>query len=268
MGAALFAAELRHLASRYRLVTASELPEAAVERRPGERFPAAITFDDDTRSHVELVAPLLRSRGATATFYLTGASLEGSSPFWWERLQAAVARGLDVSSLELQSARAGAGIHDIAREIERLDPAARDRIDDALHNIDGTDPPDQGLGAKDVERLVAAGFEIGFHTRRHYRLPELDDDALARALREGRSKLEDVVGGPLRSIAYPHGVADARVAEAAREAGFRTGYTGRDEAITAAQDILLLGRVSPSYRSLGELAFDVAWAIFRSRSSR
>src|SRR5918999_999984 len=64
----LFESHVRYLASHYRLVTASELPRAARERRPGTPFPVAITLDDDLRSHVDMVAPILARAGATATF--------------------------------------------------------------------------------------------------------------------------------------------------------------------------------------------------------
>lgn len=267
MGVALFATELRHLASRYRLVTGSELPRAAADRGPGEPFPIAITFDDDTRSHVDLVAPLLRSHGATATFYLTGASLQDGSPFWWECLQTALARGADLSRLGLRAARDGESIHEIGREIEGLHPEARDRIAATLRRLAGPQPPDEGLRRRDVEALAAAGFEIGFHTRKHYRLTDLEEEALSRALCEGRDDLESVSNRrpAVTSIAYPHGAADARVAAAARKAGFLTGYTGRHDIVMPGDDSLLLGRLSPSYRSLGELAFDIASAIVRSR---
>ena len=56
----------------------------------GEPFPLAITFDDDLRSHVELALPILPVAGAPATFFLTGASLQGPASFWWERLDRAL----------------------------------------------------------------------------------------------------------------------------------------------------------------------------------
>ena len=59
----------------------------------------AITFDDDLRSHVDFAAPLLARVGATATFFLSGSSLDDPNRFWWERLQEAFDRGLDLPSV-------------------------------------------------------------------------------------------------------------------------------------------------------------------------
>ena len=88
-----FEAHVRYLNRHCRLVRASELLEAARERRRGEPFPVAITFDDDLPSHVQGAMPVLERHGAPATFFLCGASLERPFAFWWERLQRAWDRG-------------------------------------------------------------------------------------------------------------------------------------------------------------------------------
>ena len=262
MGSELFAAQVRHLASGYRLVAASELLAATRERRRGERFPVAITFDDDLSSHVDAAAPILSAAGATATFFVCGASLHGPHRFWWERLQAAVEDDVDLSTLDLREKT----IHDLGRRMQALAPGARDELDARLAELVGPDPQESGLRAEALRQLAASGLEIGFHTRRHDALPPLGDAELAEAMRAGRSELEEVVG-PLRTISYPHGLADARVAAAARAAGFEAGFTGVPAAVTNGSDPLLLGRVSPSYASLGELAFDVAWTVCRAAFS-
>jgi peptidoglycan/xylan/chitin deacetylase (PgdA/CDA1 family) len=262
MGTELFAAQVRHLASGYRLVAASGLLAATRERRRGERFPVAITFDDDLSSHVDAAAPILSSAGATATFFVCGASLHGPHRFWWERLQAALDDDLDLSTLDLEPAP----VHQVGLRIQSLPPQARDELDARLAELVGPDPLESGLRADALRRLAASGMEIGFHTRRHDVLPALGDDELAEAMRVGRSELEEVVG-PLRTISYPHGLADARVTAAARAADFEAGFTGLPAAVTSASDPLLLPRVSPSYVSLGELAFDVAWTLCRAAFS-
>jgi peptidoglycan/xylan/chitin deacetylase (PgdA/CDA1 family) len=268
MGTSLFAAQVRHLCSQYRVVAASELLDAIRERRRGAPFPAAITFDDDLATHAKVVVPILASAGATATFFLSGASLCAPHRFWWERLQAAVDQRLDLTSLNVAMSRPATAIHELGRTIEALPPTARAKVEDELRRIVGPDPPDAGLRAESVERLAAAGVEIGFHTRRHDLLPLLDDDDLARAMEEGRRELAALLGRPLTSIAYPHGRADARVASAARAAGFDVGFTGQPGVVTSEADPLLLGRLSPSYTSVGEFAFDVAWAVVRANGQR
>jgi peptidoglycan/xylan/chitin deacetylase (PgdA/CDA1 family) len=267
MGAGLFAAQVRHLRRRYRVVPASELLKAARARRRSEAFPVAITFDDDLETHADVVAPILSASGATGTFFLCGASLRTPHAFWWERLQAAVDGGLDLEPLGFNVSRRSS-IHDIGRRIEGLDPAQRSEVERQLDEIVGPDPPDAGMRAEAVRRLLAAGLEVGFHTHRHDALPPLADADLARAFQAGRSELEDILGDRLTVISYPHGRADARVAAAARAAGFTAGFTGYQEVVRPDSEPLLLGRLSPSYRSVGEFAFDLAWALWQSARQR
>jgi len=265
LGSRLFAEQVRYLNDRYRLVPASRLLEAASERRTGDPFPVAITFDDDLRSHVVTAAPILARAGAPATFFLTGACLRGPHRFWWERLQEACDRGIDLSPLGI--AGPGADVHELGRAVEALPARRIDELDAALRGLAGPDPEDAGLRAEHVAALAADGFEIGFHTRRHYPLLGLTAAALDAATAEGLAELEEAAGARLTTIAYPHGRADGRVAGAARAAGFGAGFTGAPGPVTPESDPLLLCRVSPSYASVGELAVDVALAV-RSAVSR
>jgi peptidoglycan/xylan/chitin deacetylase (PgdA/CDA1 family) len=267
MGTKLFAAHVRHLAAGYRLVAASELLRATRERRRGARFPVALTFDDDLSSHADVAGPILSSAGVTATFFVSGASLYGPHRFWWERLQTAFDDSVELSSLHLQPVPGKAAIHELGRRIQTLPPHARDELAARLGDLVGSDPHESGLRAGALRRLVEGGMEIGFHTRRHDVLPTLGDEDLDEAMWAGRSELEDAVG-PLRTISYPHGLADARVAAAGRAAGFEAGFTGVPAAVTSGSDPFLLGRVSPSYVSVGELAFDVAWTLCRAAFHR
>ena len=214
-------------------------------RRRGRRIPVALTFDDDLASHLEVAAPLLRRLACPAAFFLTGAGLDGPHGFWWQRLQAAADRGLDPRpALRTAGLRAGAEqpLADLAADVERSPAAVRADVAQALSQLVGEDPPAYSLTQSQVRQLARAGFEIGFHTRDHRPLPELADDELARALRDGRAALEAAAGGRLTTIAYPHGHADERVAAAARAAGYTDGFGGPGRSITARSDRLLLGR--------------------------
>ena len=78
---------------------------------------------------------------------------------------------------------------------------------------------------EELGRLAEDGWEIGSHTCSHPRLTTLADAALDEELRRSKSVCEDRLGRPCDSIAYPYGDHDARVAEAARRAGYRAAGT-------------------------------------------
>jgi peptidoglycan/xylan/chitin deacetylase (PgdA/CDA1 family) len=260
LGTRLFEAQLCYVKARYDVVPVSEILEATRGRRRRGRFPVAITFDDDLGSHARVAMPITTRMQLPAAFFVCGASLEEPFAFWWERLQTAVVRGLALTTLGLREA---SSIHEVALTIEALPPADRDALSALLESHIGSDAPDAGMRASDLERLVTAGFEIGFHTLRHDPLPALDDDALAEAMIAGRERLAALAGREVRMIAYPHGRADGRVAAAARRAGYELGFTCDFARIDADADPLLLGRIEPPFTSTGHYALRLARALTR-----
>jgi len=109
----------------------------------------------------------------------------------------------------------------------------------------------RALSWDDLAALAAAGWEIGSHTLSHAHLPELDGTALERELRGSRAAIEDALGRPCRSLAYPFGEVDARVRAAAAAAGFVAGCTTGG---SAHADPLLCPRVGVDGRD-SRLAF-------------
>jgi peptidoglycan/xylan/chitin deacetylase (PgdA/CDA1 family) len=68
--------------------------------------------------------------------------------------------------------------------------------------------------------LARRGWEIGSHTRTHPRLTSVPDDRLGEELAGSKDAVELRIGAPCRTIAYPYGDVDERVAMAARAAGY------------------------------------------------
>lgn len=81
------------------------------------------------------------------------------------------------------------------------------------------------MSLEDLRGLVAAGWEIGAHSRTHPHLRELADNALAAELQGSREDCERLLGHPCLSLAYPYGDEDRRVQRAAAEAGFAAAAT-------------------------------------------
>ena len=268
LGRRPFEAQLDYLAKTFRVVAPSRLLEAAIERRARERFPLAITFDDDLRSHVDVAAPELQRRELRAGFFVTGGAVTGGGGVWWDDLQALADNGQrspvrlhSLPELDLGPVVRGVpgAIHRAAETIERLPVARLDAVAAELRAHARRSP--QGLTASELQSLMEAGFEVGFHTRRHHLLTKLDDEALATAMTEGRAELERALGKPFTAIAYPHGKADARVAEAARSSGYAFGFTGYPTSAAPGTDPLMIGRVEVTSASLGDFARAITAAL-------
>jgi peptidoglycan/xylan/chitin deacetylase (PgdA/CDA1 family) len=78
-----------------------------------------------------------------------------------------------------------------------------------------------GMSWDQLGSLAAAGWEVGSHTRSHPRLTELDAESLSGELSGSRQEIEERLGAPCLSLAYPYGDTDDRVVAAAGEAGYR-----------------------------------------------
>jgi peptidoglycan/xylan/chitin deacetylase (PgdA/CDA1 family) len=266
----LFEAELGHLRRRYRVVRASELPAAVAARRRGDRFPVAITFDDDLASHVEVATPALRRVGVPATFFVCGASIERPWTFWWEALQIVCDRRLaepahvpDVDPADFRAAlaREPGALGRVARSIESLPPERLEALRAQLVDRLAPDLRPKPFGAGGVSTLAGQGFDVGFHTRRHLLLTGVDEPRLEAALLDGRADVELAAGRPVTLLAYPHGKADDRVAAAAERAGYELAFTGRREPVGPHTPPWLIGRIEPKADSPGRFALEVARAL-------
>jgi peptidoglycan/xylan/chitin deacetylase (PgdA/CDA1 family) len=265
LGIELFRAQLEHLRRNYEVVPLRELAPRMAQRTPGARIPVAITFDDDLARHLTVAAPALEEFGFAATFFLSGNGLEEATRFWWQDLQAILDRGPDAwASMQQELGQTwpwavqASGFHRLATTIEALPPDERDEVAERLRALAGPVPADEGLRRDDVAELARRGFEIGFHTLRHYALPTLPEKRLDEAMSEGRDQLEDVAGYRPASIAYPHAKADLRVAEAAQRAGFEIGLVCGGGVATPEQHPLLIDRIDGWANSLAGFAWSLA----------
>ncbi len=76
------------------------------------------------------------------------------------------------------------------------------------------------LEREDARALARTGMELGSHTLGHPDLRALDDAALADELAQSKREVEAVTGRPCRTLAYPYGLFDRRVAAAVEAAGY------------------------------------------------
>jgi peptidoglycan/xylan/chitin deacetylase (PgdA/CDA1 family) len=80
------------------------------------------------------------------------------------------------------------------------------------------------LGWAELATLRDRGWEVGSHTVTHMLLTSGDDLRLASELDDSRRTIADRLGS-CETVAYPYGVADTRVAAAARRAGYAAACT-------------------------------------------
>jgi peptidoglycan/xylan/chitin deacetylase (PgdA/CDA1 family) len=105
--------------------------------------------------------------------------------------------------------------------VGRPEPMRWDGIERSADGPDGHEL--RCLDWPGLRALHADGWEVGSHTVDHPRLTALDDDELTGQLTASRAALEAGLGAPVRSVAYPYGAVDGRVAARAAAAGYAAG---------------------------------------------
>jgi len=98
------------------------------------------------------------------------------------------------------------------------------------------------LSPAQMREMAAAGIEFGSHTVSHLHLPTAGTRQLHRELVESRQKLEDVLGKPVLSFAYPYGAYSPEVRTAVQEAGYAFAVTN-DSGVPFLADRWAIARV-------------------------
>lgn len=247
-----FAEHLDLLRRHYRVLPAGELVERLSRRGPGglEDGSVAVTFDDGYADNLETAAPIAARLGVPlAVFAAIGPILEGS-PFWWDEMAA-------------RRRAAGAAQEDgqLHARLRRLPESERRRaLDEA-----GPEPAPASLASRgrpltaaELARLATLpGIEIGSHTVSHPSLAALPEAEQLREMTESRTRLESLLGRPVRLLAYPFGKAadvSAATRRLARRAGYQAAFTSQTGRIVPSSPRHALPRLSVHAWPAEELA--------------
>jgi peptidoglycan/xylan/chitin deacetylase (PgdA/CDA1 family) len=94
-----------------------------------------------------------------------------------------------------------------------------------------------------MRALDAAGVTIGSHTSTHARLTELPAEQVTRELSDSKKQLEDLLGKPVCYFAYPYGLFNPAVRDAAEQSGYRGACSTRAGFNREGEDRFLLRRI-------------------------
>ena len=103
--------------------------------------------------------------------------------------------------------------------------------------------PGRMLSWEQVGKVAAAGIEIGAHSHTHRELDTLSRAEAAWEVAHSRSRLQDELGQPVRTFAYPYGYSTAHVRAAVRDAGYEAAFGVRNAYSHAGEDTLALSRI-------------------------
>lgn len=110
--------------------------------------------------------------------------------------------------------------------------------------------PDRLMDDAQVRDWLAAGHEIGSHTRSHPRLSKIPPDKAREEIFDSKKMLEDRFGIPIRHFCYPYGDLSPLVRDLVAEAGYATAVTTEWGVCQPGGDPLLIHRIGARAHSL------------------
>ena len=231
----------------YRTITVRDMV-AAFERGETPDDAVVLTFDDGYRDNHDVLLPILKEHGATATVFVQTGPMKGRLNwlhhyFWMlhregpHALGARMAEGVSRRNLaqDLRALPAGdvAGEYELKRLLKyEIGAEERDRLLAEIFTAAGGDERALAaavyLGPDDCRALDAAGVELGAHTVNHLILSSLDEKRQRQEIEGSLRDLQSWVGGDVPSFAYPYGRAwdyDDETRRILGELGFRSAIT-------------------------------------------
>jgi peptidoglycan/xylan/chitin deacetylase (PgdA/CDA1 family) len=187
---------------------------------------AAITFDDGYRDNLLSAKPLLVERSLPATVFVTSGLVGNAEGFWTDRLAALfLGDELPVAHLdvELAGTRLLIDVHTgrarerayrfVHRHLHPLPPGTIDAALLALSSAAGTHravAPSALPVDLDQLRDLARGdtIAIGAHSVTHARLASLAPADQRYEIAESGHRLEEILGQPVPTFAYPYGTVE------------------------------------------------------------
>ena len=262
-----FRAQVSHLARRHQVVDLAGAEAFIAGRETGPGMRVLVTLDDGYRDNLTEALPELERARVPAVLFVTTGPVGRGVRFPWERLKRVVddpdrsalpLPGGDGISLGPRGRRRGIAFRRLHRWLGALERAEREAILVLWESRSSPDPRNDGpLSWPEVRRLAASGVAIGSHTVEHPRLSRLEDAVLAWELRESRRRIEEEVGAPVRSLAYPSGDHDARVVTGAGAAGYQIAFT-----TVAGSNLPGCAALALRRKGTGERSAETPWGTF------
>nr|BBH88609.1 hypothetical protein KTC_33600 [Thermosporothrix sp. COM3] len=256
-----------YLQRHYRIVPLEEAldevyaPDAQLNGDP--RSPVVVTFDDGYRDNYTYAFPLASQLRVPFTIYLIPDYIDSGDYFWWDEGKRLVQRAR-VSKVQLEGKvyrlSESQEVDELSHLIDqrlRFAPSVAERerfltmVREALQapsEVLPAEEPGMPLTWDEVREMDASQLvSFGAHTLHHPVLSALTDPAeVRREIVDCKRVLEERLGHPVRSFAYPIGQMQhisPEVVEAVREAGYSWALTTRYGDNTPEADPLLLHRV-------------------------
>jgi peptidoglycan/xylan/chitin deacetylase (PgdA/CDA1 family) len=228
-----FAEQLEQINSRFQVLRLTELAEA-LEAGELPRRAVVITFDDGYRDNLDNARPLLERYEMPATVFVASGHLGSSRDFWWDELEL------------LCASAPGLPLFELWEKLKPLPRLEREGKLDSLWRSAGIERPpcSTALEASELKELARDGLvEIGGHTVSHAQLTALTPAEQRAEIQVGKERLEEILGRPIESFAFPYGDQNPASIACVKELGFKSTCAVTVGTVRAGTDAYAIPRI-------------------------
>ncbi|MEI6176292.1 MAG: polysaccharide deacetylase family protein [Verrucomicrobiota bacterium] len=239
---ARFVSGVQALRRRYQIVSLDAAVAMLSRRMEWRPRCVVLTFDDSLHCLLPTAAAWLSESGLNATFFLSTEVIDRQRPYWWKRLESAVAASIakavsarlpDGTTFRIDPALGLGSVAPLKKALKLLPTA---EIEAVVTNLEeqfggagtasaGDNPYARVLSWPEVRELALLGMTIGSHTVTHPNLTILPPEQVRTELIESRERIEVMAGVPCEHLCYPYGAYSPAVCAMARAAGYRSAVT-------------------------------------------
>jgi peptidoglycan/xylan/chitin deacetylase (PgdA/CDA1 family) len=253
-----FEGRMRWVAANFDVLRLWEAARALRENRLPRRA-LCITFDDGYADNHDLALPVLSQLGLPATFFIATGYLDGGWMFndaVIDALRVAPGPILDLETLGFGALTINSvdqrrqAAYRILEQLKYELPKRRDEVAREIAKRAGAVLSTRlMMTSAQVKALHDAGMDVGAHTVTHPILARISIDRARKEIVDGRARLQQITGAPVRVFAYPNGRPgrDYRREHArlAQELGFEAAVSTAWGAARPGGDLYQIPRFTP-----------------------
>jgi peptidoglycan/xylan/chitin deacetylase (PgdA/CDA1 family) len=257
-----FAQHLEYIRRACYPMSLIDLADAVQEHSLPNRA-VAITFDDGYSDNFSQARPLLQAAQIPATVYVSSDYIDSSREFWWDDLERILLTSTHLpghlrisiqgqnyewpTTSTKQRELACRNLHQLLQPLPTIE--RNSLLAELAHwaGLEQAGRPDyRAMTSAELIELGQNGLiDIGGHTVTHPVLSSLAPDEQYAEIVNGRKRLEELLGEPVRTFTYPFGTAQDftdETVEIVKTAGFQAACTTVQGCVEAGDDLFRLQR--------------------------
>ena len=226
--------------NEFQVISTDDLVDMFEEGQSVDKKYAVLTFDDGYIDNYEVAYPVLKKFNLPATFFLTTDYLDNPQIPWWDEvawlLKKSKINRININNkvITIDKNNIEISIRSVLKEIksEKQIPMA-EKIGDIrkqcqMELTEDARTKNLFINWEQVKEMSDGGMFIGSHGVSHNILSHLDEKSQLSEISNSKSRLENMLGKTIETIAYPVGGPTAYydiTKKIVSDAGFKIGFS-------------------------------------------